>query len=671
MLFSFRRRGLLWLPLFLLLILLSLSVAPACGLGGGGGEGGEDGNGDDDELQLVFTEDQETPPAPGGNGGGPPADTPTPAPTLTPTPDPTLSSLVAQITATQVAGRYPATPTPTPTPVVDPLRPTRPPIPTATLRPTPTPTPVPAPTPWAQAPATPEPTEALVHHLGRYSVTVVPGTPFTGDQVRFEVTGLEPYGSLTASFVQPGGEDGAGVAWPWVDRGDILTGEIEREFKADAYGNVVFYQNGTPAKRGGWRLVLLFEGDLAGSFSYSSLEMSLAGLDQRSFGSFFFQGYNGLVAPVYFSGDVPQFFAPALQDRIGAVSAVLGDVLGPYPEYDPTIFLVESPPALERLISELGYNHLDWEKGFYSEFEEPPGVYAVGADFLSDVGYRAAHQYADGYVRHFVGPGLGEMPAWFSEGLSEYFAFESGLQSGDRDATLRRLILDLDEVKGLAEFGVLPSLERIAQLSYWSRSYSHSDVAPLYPYSHMLVRYMAAKHGDGSLLQMLELLAAGQSGEEALLSVTGRVYQDFQSDFSDWIAGWEPAALTEARSYFEVLDGVKRLDEQIATARGLLLLSPLPDVSAWDGLLSRVDEAGTLLEQVAKVPPELADLHGAVLGYLEARKTFLEQEREAKRGDLPQADADALLPEVDYLHSEWLRVERSYRCVLNLLRCGI
>ena len=661
----------------MLFLFVSLAAAAACG-GGSGGDG--DGGFDDDELQLVFTDDNgdgdgdgdggngdgnDSGPADGGTSPGLlPTDTPTPAATPEPTVDP-LRQMVEESLQTQTAARFPPTPTPTPEPEFVP--PTRAPIPTATLRPTPTPTRPPPPTPWAKAPATPEPSEAAEHSCASYRLTVAPGSPFTGDKVRFEVLGLPPYSGLEASFTMP-----EGSVWHWVDRGEILTGVEYRKFAADGSGAVLFEQNGTPAQRGGWQVNVRFDDGQSCSITYISQEMFLEGLDDKALADFRFKGYNGVEARIYLSGDVPLFFAPALQDRISAVRAVLEHTLGPNPGYDPTVYLVDDPQSLDRLLDHLGYHSRNWEKGFYSPLEQPPAIFAVGEDFLSEVGYRTAHQYADGYIRRFSGGGF--VPAWFREGLAEYFAYESGLGSDHRDATVYRLLREIDYVESMAEFGSLPSLRRLSQGARWSRTDPRDDVLRQYSYAHLLVRYLVVKEGESSLLRILESISQGRSDEEAVYEVTGWLYPDLEAAFVAWIAGWDFPELAEAEAYFEVLSAVEAMDDAVESTRGAALLLPAEArAGAWDGLISGIEEIVQRLEQIDSegVPPELTDLHGVVKGYFEQRQIFLERERDALRGDFDRSDVDALSPGIDYRRAHWRWLEREYRCVLRLLRCGV
>lgn len=594
--------------------------------------------------------------ASGGAGAVEPS--PVPEPTPEPEPDPAIVILQQTITALST------TPTPVPVAVV---LPTRTPIPTATLRPTPTATALPQPTPWALAPPTPEPAGPFLGVYGRLALSVDPGSPFTGQDVHFEMSGLEPYAVVSVSFVGP---DGA--AWYWVDRGDILSRRVSGDFYADRDGVARWLWRGTPALSGDWKLRVR-TGEERIDLPYDVRDMVLDGLDRRTVGRLLFHGYNGFAAPVYFANGVPSYFAPALQGRLDALNKLLKKRLGPVSRYEPDVHLVGSISDLGVLISDLGYPADSWEQGLYAEGERP-AVYALGSGLFSDVEERVSHQYVDGYVGRIVG-GVA-LPAWLDEGVASYFAAEAGLQSVYFEPSLHRLLRDADLVKDEVESGALPPLARLGPRDRWSRRYEQADVARQYRYSHMMVRYFAERFGLGSLRELLDALGGGATVEEAVLEVTAFGYGRLEEGFSVWMAAWDHPVRRDSAGHLDFLDELKVLDLELDDRRALALRDWELDgdrsvaVRDWEDLVARVTEMERRMELADDVPAFLQEVHGTVARYLELQGNFLGLELEARRGEFGREsaldEAQALVPEMEAYLRDWETMDREVRRILVL-----
>lgn len=119
---------------------------------------------------------------------------------------------------------------------------------------------------------------------------------------------------------------------------------------------------------------------------------------------------------------------------------------------------------------------------------------------------RLFHEYTHVVVRHMVGDNV---PWWLNEGLAEVFSDE---MKAEEVAALRTAyqegrhfpLADLEE----HQLGLLPSEQ--LQLAYTQ--------------SHAAVRYLWTRFGQGSLIRMMNLLAGGSAGEEALRQVYRRSY---------------------------------------------------------------------------------------------------------------------------------------------------
>ena len=146
-----------------------------------------------------------------------------------------------------------------------------------------------------------------------------------------------------------------------------------------------------------------------------------------------------------------------------------------------------------------------------------------------------------------------ELPAWLNEGLADYYEFEVGLKGDLPDASYPRMLHSADRVRDAADEDRLFRLLELESQREWNHR-PGNVVSLQYAQSHMVVRYLTERYGDTGPLRIARLIGAGNSVGDAVASVTGSSYGDFESEFIQWLKLWDDPAGAAARSYLLALE---------------------------------------------------------------------------------------------------------------------
>jgi tetratricopeptide (TPR) repeat protein len=228
------------------------------------------------------------------------------------------------------------------------------------------------------------------------------------------------------------------------------------------------------------------------------------------------------------------------------------------------------------------------------------------------------------YVHLLVGTALADVPAWFNEGLAEYYSTYQ--MYGEREATLGRV--NAEHVYELRE-RFIPLSELLA-VDHRSPLYNESDRRGVfYAESWALVHYLliGSPQRKGQLATFLEKYADGVPSTQAVRDAFGvseaelekelrryvsqSLYQSTRVTFTDKVAidkDWaidRPSDADGQAAYADLLLAMGRTDDAAARADGALKLDPdharaqavLARIRAADG---QADAAAALIDRAVK-----------------------------------------------------------------------
>ena len=223
-----------------------------------------------------------------------------------------------------------------------------------------------------------------------------------------------------------------------------------------------------------------------------------------------------------------------------------------YEEYNQRLALFRTRGAIPRLEVYLFRTQRDYSAFTRNRLQNSGGVFLPQqnrlAAFLGDQGrdqlrrtlqHEAFHQFA----YNAIAP---DLPVWLNEGLAQYF--EEGLWNGDGfllgevpPRRVRQLRADLQSER-LVPFGDLLTMTN----DQWARrlAASRQDGVTQYNQSWAMVHFLAmAQNARGEylyrarLLQVLNLLHKGASGEDAFRLAFGGNVEGFQQRFKQYARG--------------------------------------------------------------------------------------------------------------------------------------
>ncbi|HIM37346.1 MAG TPA: hypothetical protein EYM38_04890 [Dehalococcoidia bacterium] len=497
--------------------------------------------------------------------------------------------------------------------------------------------------------------------------------------MEFHLIGLPPWWQVDVTFLEPDGKQA-----DWISKRDSFLlkpvgGRLTtRSHYADTDGRASWVRYGTQDLEGSWTIKLDFAHlgrDRNEAVHYQLQDLTLTDVESFHLGPHM-SGLHGPEAGVFFSDDVNAAIAADMQTRLALASAqmeeAVGEPLGPVPD----VYMVGSRVNLD-ILSQATLVDLGWEAGYYRNRGFKPGVYMMADELRTGLESVLVHEYL-----HHVSAGIvglareAYLPAWLNEGLAKYYEHELGLEQPRPDPFRYRMFRDADHAKSAALSGTLFPLESLESGSKWRNRSDPDEVALQYDQVYMVIRFMIETFGASSPFDALREIAAGEDIPEALEAATGLGYEDFESEFLDWISSWEDPERSEAIEYFQDLDLLlAQLDEILdrrnkLIQRSLLALGSVSNSQFVDAYTEMVGDAQGIVGGLALVTPPVSQegphTEAALFLDLHARWLSLEGEYQRTRLWIYQQTANDLLPEVNARRNLLSRDLADAKWVLNL-----
>lgn len=156
------------------------------------------------------------------------------------------------------------------------------------------------------------------------------------------------------------------------------------------------------------------------------------------------------------------------------------------------VYLTGNRELLDMVSSVTGID-LGFEDGYYTNSGERPGIF-IRTDLQgTEVRRLLTHEYI-----HHVFDGLSNdqvLPAWLTEGLSEYYEFDIALSGSRPDASLLRLFASADLARSAARSGGLFSLSILEDQETWNSRTDKSELSLQYAQAYMTVRFLNETYG--------------------------------------------------------------------------------------------------------------------------------------------------------------------------------
>ncbi len=340
-----------------------------------------------------------------------------------------------------------------------------------------------------------------------------------------------------------------------------------------------------------------------------------------------------------------------------------GEPMGPVPD----VYMVGNRVTLDTL-SQATLVNLGWQGGYYRSFSFKPGIYILADKLRTGLERVLVHEY----VHHVVDGITGDetVPNWLNEGLAEFYETDLGRERPRPNAFALHRFRTADNAKLAAQSETLFPLAELESNREWNERSEPDRIRLQYDQSYMIIRFMNETFGESSPFDALREIASGAELAEALNSVVGLTYEDFEARFVDWISKWEDPVTTEATDYFQVLDQIMELRGSISERRRTIIQQSLSDtenVAAYTGLVTDAQEAVKRLASITP-PPIFENIHAdaTVFFDLNARWITLELEYWKTFDGTHQNKANGLLPEVNARTALLFRGISDSKWVLNL-----
>ena len=476
------------------------------------------------------------------------------------------------------------------------------------------------------------------------SMTMSPGTPFAGGNVDFVITGLDPWDVVEVTFVEPSGQEAR-----WIGDDQYSRSWSTNYFLSDERGDTGWTRYGAQDRVGDWSVRIRIDDSLR-IINYSYTRFRLPRLVQVQLGVPLF-GCRSDEAVIFFSDSVNFSVTVGMHERLRFAADLLEERLGIRTEALPVIYMLGSRSDFENAARASG-KEPGWEAGFFRSQGELRGIFMQSDTQRTDLYHLLTHEYVHFLIDEVLQGA--ELPAWLNEGLAEYYEFEAGLKGDLPDASYTRMLRSADRAREAAEEGRLFRLPELESQREWNRR-PRNVVSLQYAQSHMAVRYLTEHHGDAAPLRIAQLIADGNSVSDAVASVTGSSYGDFESAFTGWLGAWDDPARAEARPYLQVLQEMDAEQQDLHAFRA-------EAIREWGRSFNRVtaeqnaslvhSRAAALAGRISTLQPApfVAGLHEAATAYFDVLERWLKFDYEFMSTALEpkRLSANALIPEVNY-----------------------
>ena len=340
-----------------------------------------------------------------------------------------------------------------------------------------------------------------------------------------------------------------------------------------------------------------------------------------------------------------------MHERLRFAADLLEKRLGVRTEALPVIYMLGSRQDFESAARASG-KEPGWEAGFFRSHGELRGISMQSDSQRTELYHTLTHEYIH-FLMDEVLQGA-ELPAWLNEGLAGYYEFEVGMMGDLPDASYTRMLRSASRAREAADkdgLFRLPELESQRESNRRPR-----DVVSLqYAQSHMVVRYLTERFGDVAPLDIARLIGAGGSVGNAVASITGSSYGDFESEFIQWLKSWDDPVRAAARPYLQALEEMDAEQRDLRAFRAEAIREwgrSFNRVTAEENASAVHQRAAALDSQISALQPTpfVAGLHDAATAYFEVLEEWLKFDYEFMNTALEskRLAADALIPQVNY-----------------------
>ncbi len=473
---------------------------------------------------------------------------------------------------------------------------------------------------------------------------MMPGTPFAGSNVVFEITGLEPWDIVEVTFYEPDGN-----AAGWVRDDHYVSSRSTEYFLTDEEGNARWVRYGAQDQVGDWTVHVTID-DALRIIRYSYTKFPLPRREYITLGVPLY-GCRSDEAVIFFSDSVNFAVTVDMHARLKFAADLLEERLGVRTAEIPVIYMLGNQADFASSIRAAG-EEPGWEAGFFRSYGENPGIYIQSDKQQTDLYHLMTHEYVH-FLLDEVTDGA-DLPSWLNEGLAEYYEFEVGRQGDFPDASYRRMLWSGDVAQRAAAGGWLFPLSRLESLREWN-SRAVDLVSLQYAQSHMAVRYLSERYGERAPIEIVRQIGMGESLNAAIGNAIGVDYAQFEADFVDWLAAWDDPERAAARSYLRVLNDLDGEVSAILDLRGEVIREWSLHgnrAKAEEGAAELQERAENLVARMRELEPTpyVAGLHDAAVAYFDILESWLAEDLGyfITGQDSKRVAANAMIPEFTY-----------------------
>ena len=350
---------------------------------------------------------------------------------------------------------------------------------------------------------------------------------------------------------------------------------------------------------------------------------------------------------VYYSDLVPTALVADLQDHLIETALFMERRIQTDPTTIPDVYLAGNRELMTMVSSVTGID-LGFEDGYYTNFGQRSGIF-IRTDLQgTEVRRLLTHEY----IHHLFDSLANEkdLPAWLTEGLSEYYEFDVAMVGPRPDASLLRFLASADLARAAARSGSLFRLADLESQAIWNSRTDDNELALQYAQAYMTVRYLNETYGPLSGKDVVEEYALGSTLSDSIQTITGLDFGSFESQFNGWLTNWEDSERAAVIEYVNGLDAILAVEAANSSQRALNIGTPMSlseAVASRAALVSSTEELINRLQELS--PParahalhEEAEEHlGRVLDWL-----TLELQAAEERNNSPLVRANAMIPEL-------------------------
>jgi len=274
-------------------------------------------------------------------------------------------------------------------------------------------------------------------------LTIEPGLPLAGQDVRFILEGLDPWQGVTIEFVDP-----RGATVPWVTEDEVSYAPVNgapvtnRTLYADGNGKVSWMRVGTKDAEGIWTVRITI-GNKTTAVTYPVAQLQVP-VQQVVTVDAELRRCQGVVSDTYFSAQVPTTLALDSQAHLAWVTAQINQRLGIQSTMIPDIYLLGNESLLKEVARTVGTN-VGFEVGFHKRSGTNPGIDMRTDSYQSDLRRTLTHEYVHLVLDEITGHV--DLPSWLNEGLAGYIEYELRLDSAKPHVTTSILYIRVDRAR--------------------------------------------------------------------------------------------------------------------------------------------------------------------------------------------------------------------------------